>query len=157
VRQFHATGRHHGRYPFRIKRNHCTVPPLLAGLRILILEDEYLIAMDVEQLCRDHGAGDVVIAADLSDLADEEVGASFDAAIIDLLLNGNSTLEFASRLRDKQVPFVFASGYSEPAEIQDSFPGVMLVGKPYSGADLIEALAIACGRLPSQLAGEPIT
>ena len=133
------------------------MPPLLDGLRILILEDEYLIAMDVEQLCRDHGAGDIVIAADLSDVADEEIGASFDAAIVDLMLNGNSTLDFASQLRDQQVPFVFASGHSEPAEIQDSFPGVMLVGKPYSGADLIEALATACRRPPSQLAGEPIT
>ena len=35
---------------------------MLDGLRILILEDEFLIAMDVEQLCRDHGAADVVIA-----------------------------------------------------------------------------------------------
>ncbi|TIX20809.1 MAG: response regulator, partial [Mesorhizobium sp.] len=38
------------------------MPPLLDGLRILVLEDEFLIAMDVEQLCRDYGAGDVVIA-----------------------------------------------------------------------------------------------
>ena len=35
---------------------------MLEGLRILLLEDEFLIAMDVEQLCRDHGAADVAVA-----------------------------------------------------------------------------------------------
>ena len=39
----------------------------LAGLRVLILEDEFLIAMDVEQLCRDHGAADVIILRRLED------------------------------------------------------------------------------------------
>jgi CheY-like chemotaxis protein len=130
---------------------------LLDGLRILVLEDEYLIAMDVEQLCRDYGAGDVVIAADLSEIDPEEINTRFDAAIVDLMLNGTSTLDFASRLRDQKVPFVFASGHSEPGEIQASFPGVTLIGKPYAGADLIEALATACGRPPTQITGEPIT
>ena len=35
---------------------------MLEGLKILVLEDEFLIAMDVEQLCRDHGAEDVAVA-----------------------------------------------------------------------------------------------
>ena len=46
------------------------------------------------------------------------------------------------------MPFVFASGYSDADEIRASFPGVRLVTKPYSGDDLVEALAVACGRAP---------
>ena len=38
---------------------------ILSGLRILILEDEFLIALDVEQLCRDHGATDIIVERDL--------------------------------------------------------------------------------------------
>ena len=119
------------------------MPPLLDGLRILVLEDEFLIAMDVEQLCRDHGATDIPIARDLAEIG----GLSrFDAAIVDLMLSGTPTLDFAARLRNAGVPFVFASGYSDVDELNASFPDIQLVTKPYSGDDLIEALASACGR-----------
>ena len=120
--------------------------PLLDGLRILVLEDEFLIAMDVEQLCRDYGAGEVVIARDLAEIDQQKIVTRFDAAIVDLMLGGASTLDFASQLRQSGVPFVFASGYSDADEIQASFPGVRLVAKPYSGDDLVEAVAAACGR-----------
>jgi CheY-like chemotaxis protein len=119
---------------------------MLEGLKILVLEDEFLIAMDVEQLCRDHGAVDVAVARGLEEIGDRQ---DFDAAIIDLLLNGVSTLDFAARLRETGKPFVFASGYTENSEVAQRFPGVTLVGKPYSGNDLIEAVAIACGRVPA--------
>ncbi|RVC62945.1 response regulator, partial [Mesorhizobium sp. M2A.F.Ca.ET.046.02.1.1] len=38
---------------------------------------------------------------------------------------------------------------SDPEEIRGSFPDIRLVTKPYSGEDLIEAVAMACGRVPS--------
>lgn len=120
--------------------------PLLDGLRILVLEDEFLIAMDVEQLCRDHGAADVVIARDLIEIDRAELNTRFDVAIVDLMLSGASTLEFAAELRAARLPFVFASGYSDSDEIKTSFPDTTLVPKPYSGKDLVEAVAEACGR-----------
>ena len=122
------------------------VPTLLDGLRILVLEDEFLIAMDVEQLCRDHGAQEVVIARDLTEIDDRKVATQFDAAIVDLMLGGTSTLKFAAGLRETGMPFVFASGYSDADEIRTSFPGVRLVTKPYSGEDLVAAVAAAYGR-----------
>ena len=116
---------------------------LLDGMRILVLEDEFLIAMDVEQLCRDHGARDVTILRSLDGL---ELGtaAEHDAAIIDVMLGGTSTLDFARKLHDRGVPFVFASGYTDLDEISRTFPGITLVGKPYSGDDLMAAVATAC-------------
>ncbi|WP_441338801.1 response regulator [Mesorhizobium sp.] len=104
--------------------------------------------MDVEQLCRDYGAGDVVVARDLAEIDRQGIASRFDAAIVDLMLGGTSTLDFASRLRESGVPFVFASGYSEMDEIKVAFPDVRLVTKPYSGDDLVEAVASACGRGP---------
>ena len=121
---------------------------LLDGLRVLILEDEFLIAMDVEQLCRDHGAREVSIARDLVEIDAGQVKETFDVAIVDLMLNGVSTIDFATALRDQEVPFVFASGYSDTPELLNAFPGVELVAKPYSGDDLIQAVAAACGRAP---------
>ncbi|TPK85345.1 response regulator [Mesorhizobium sp. B2-4-12] len=122
------------------------VPHLLDGLRILVLEDEFLIAMEVEQLCRDHGANEVVVARDLTEVDGRKIALQFDVAIVDLMLGGASTLEFAAGLRETGVPFVFASGYSDAHEIQVSFPEVRLVSKPYSGQDLVEAVALAYGR-----------
>ncbi len=114
----------------------------LSGLRILVLEDEFLIAMDVEQLCRDHGADDVAIARSLGELEAIDP-APFDAAIVDVMLGGASTLGFARELADRGVPFVFASGYTELKEMRDAFPSVEVVGKPYAGNDLIDAISRA--------------
>ena len=118
---------------------------LLGGLRILVLEDEFLIAMDVEQICRDAGAADVIIARTLEE-AQSAAATGFDAAIIDMMLEGKSTLSFAASLRNRGVPFVFASGYSDLGDAATSFPDTIIVGKPYSGDDLVKALCTACGR-----------
>lgn len=123
------------------------MPGLLDGLRILVLEDEFLIAMDVEQLCRDHGAEDVVIAHSLEQVdQDGAQDLAFDVAIIDVFLNSVSTFPFAAKLKDFGKPFVFASGYTDLEEMQRQFPGVTVVGKPYAGDDLIRSVAAACNR-----------
>jgi CheY-like chemotaxis protein len=124
------------------------VTDLLTGMRVLLLEDEFLIAMDVEQLCRDHGADDVVIVRSLTEIEKEAVTANFDAAILDIILGGVSTLDFARRIHSDRLPFIFASGYTDRDEVFQAFPDVPVVGKPYLGSDLIEALATAAGRLP---------
>ncbi|MEW9805761.1 response regulator [Mesorhizobium sp. ZMM04-5] len=125
---------------------------MLEGLRILLLEDEFLIAMDVELLCREHGAADVSTARTLDEVGDL---AEFNAAILDIFVDGASTLDFADTLRGAGTPFVFASGHTDNVEIAMRFPDVTLVGKPYAGNDLVEALAIACGRVPAVSDADP--
>jgi DNA-binding response OmpR family regulator len=118
----------------------------LNGLHVLILEDEFLIAMDVEQLCRDNGAEDVTILRTLKDFREPaDGGPAFDVAIVDLMLGGESTVDFAKRLRERGTPFIFASGYTDFNELRASFPGVVLVGKPYGGEELIAAVTRAAG------------
>jgi DNA-binding response OmpR family regulator len=117
---------------------------MLAGLRILLLEDEYLIAMDVELLCRDNGAADVMVKSSIDEL--EAPLGEFDVAIVDLMLGAHSTVPFAERLREAGKPFVFASGYAANDELLAGFPGIRVVGKPYAGNDLLEAVAAAAGR-----------
>lgn len=119
---------------------------VLSGLHILVLEDEFLIAMDVEQLCRDHGASEVTIVQTLEGTSKIDL-EKIDAAVIDVMLAGVPTLDFASALKERGLPFVFASGYTDFKNISTGFPGVALVGKPYAGEDLIHALASAHRRL----------
>jgi DNA-binding response OmpR family regulator len=128
----------------------------LAGFRILILEDEYLIAMDVEQLCRDHGAEDTILIGDLDEIESGTTDTHFDVAVIDAMLDGRSTLDFARRLQERNVPFIFATGYNDTSERFADFSGVPVVGKPYRGEELIDAIAEAVGRSRAQ-ALEPNT
>lgn len=118
------------------------MPALLNGLRVLLLEDEVLIAMDVEQLCLDNGAATVKTVRDLVE-TEAANPALFDIAIVDLRLGGQSTLGFARRLNEMDIPFIFASGYTDIEEIAQEFPGAIFVPKPYSGNDLIDAVAAA--------------
>jgi DNA-binding response OmpR family regulator len=125
------------------------VSNLLAGMKILVLEDEVLIAMDVEQLCRDNGAADVVVARSLAEIDPDRTAMEFHAAIVDVMLDGASTLDFARHIRERNLPFVFASGYTDLDEIFMAFPDIAIVGKPYAGSDLVEAVAAAAGRRPA--------
>jgi DNA-binding response OmpR family regulator len=110
----------------------------------LLVEDEVLIAMDVEQLCRDNGAADVIVKSSVEEL-DGHLD-DFDVAIDDLMLSGVSTAPFAHRLVAAGRPFVFASGYTDNEEILRSFPAAQVVEKPYAGNDLVEAVAAAVRR-----------
>lgn len=117
---------------------------LLDAARILLVEDEFLIAMDVEQLCRDHGAETVRIIPNQAELdAFSLVSEEIDAAILDIKISGNWTVEFARMLQRSGIPFIFATGYSEMTSVFEEFPGVRVVGKPYTGTELVEALAAA--------------
>lgn len=126
--------------------NSLLAPQPLAGFRVLVLEDEYLIAIDVEQLCRDHGAEEAILVRDLDTIESHMENIAFDVAVIDMMLGGNSTLEFASRLQQRNLPFVFATGYADASEKFADFPGVQVVGKPYGGPELVEAIAEAVRR-----------
>ena len=113
-------------------------------MRVLVMEDEYLIAMDVEQLCHDHGAAEVVIARNVEELGPNPLdGEPFHAAILDVMLEGHSTLDFASGLIERDIPFVFATGYSHDEGMFDAVAGVEVISKPYAGKTLIEAIGRA--------------
>ncbi len=119
----------------------------LSGRRILVLEDEFLIAMDVELLCRESGADDIVILKNLEATGGAPaVAERFDVAVLDLMLEGQSTVGFAQELQRLGVPFVIASGYSDLEELKNLVPGTPVVGKPYSGTVLMDAVLAALNR-----------
>ena len=83
---------------------------LLCGRRMLVVEDEMLILMTIEDVLADLGC-ECVTATGASDkaiaLIDEQV---FDAALLDMNLNGGSSRTVADALAAQGVPFVFATG-----------------------------------------------
>lgn len=123
--------------------------PLISAERVLLVEDEWLIAMDVEQMCREHGVKFVRVIHSYDELAKEiKTGSDIDAAILDVKISGQLTLDFARLLRERRIPFIFATGYSDMPVLSGEFPDVPVVSKPYAGKQLVEALAAVVGSRP---------
>lgn len=109
------------------------------GARILLLEDEPIIAMTLADLLEDRGCT-VHLAHSLSAASDAIEDGEFDAAILDINIAGNKSYGVAERLLHLAVPFVFASGYGDathPAHLRN----VPTVAKPYRLPSIAAALA----------------
>jgi len=122
----------------------CTNPPAsrktLAGLRILVIEDEPLVAMLAEEILREAQAQHVATANDEpSARAILDIGA-IDAAVIDVNLWGAPSFEIAARLRGQRIPFVFATGYGDQARLPINLADVPIVTKPFPPGELVAAL-----------------
>ena len=116
------------------------VPASTPARCVLVVEDEMFLATLIEEVLV--MAGYRVIKAARVDAALDLVldGAEFDAAVLDINLNGVEVFPVAARLRESGVPFVFASGYGRqglPSEFADS----AVVQKPYLPDALTTALA----------------
>jgi DNA-binding response OmpR family regulator len=113
--------------------------------RILVVEDEMLIAMVIEDAVHDSGGQVVGPAATLEKalkLVEEE---EFDAAILDVTIRGGKVYPVAERLLKRGVPFVFASGYGDwalPAELRDK----PRLTKPFTAAALEEQIRLLYGQ-----------
>ena len=109
------------------------------GANILIIEDEPLIALDMEQTVKDAGFAVVGIARNAADALRTIGRLQVDVAILDANLSGQSAAPIAQRLRAEGVPFLSVSGYSR-AQLGDWLGAAPLLGKPYAADRLIAAI-----------------
>jgi DNA-binding response OmpR family regulator len=107
----------------------------LAGLRVLVVEDEALLAMTMEDMLADlkcelvGPAGRIAVAVDL---AGTEL---LDGALLDVNVGGAQVFPVAQKLHGRGIPFIFVSGYGPetlPAEWRDR----PMLRKPFAGSDL---------------------
>jgi CheY-like chemotaxis protein len=118
----------------------------LAGLRVLVVEDEGSVAMMIEDMLEELG---YEIAASLARLADAcrvAAKAEIDLAVLDVNLGGQQIFPVAKILHDRQIPFVFSTGYGASG-IPHEYSGHPVLGKPFSKRDLQQTIASALGRL----------
>lgn len=122
---------------------------MLAGKRILVVEDEPIVAMAIEDLLGDLGAHIVGPAASVAAAFDALSAHPVDAAILDINLGAELSNSIAAHLRRSGTPFIFATGYGKI----DSADGgdEPVVEKPYRAeaiaAALTQAMAGAAGRV----------
>ena len=119
--------------------------PTLVGRRVLVVEDEMMIAMLVEDMLSELGCN-VVGPAHALDvalrLARTENG--LDAALLDVNLGGQPVFAVADALREKGVPAIFSTGYGD-AGLRDVDRGSPVLQKPFRAGDLARALTAALG------------
>ena len=111
------------------------------GLVVLVVEDEFLIAMDLEAMLREHGwrvlGPAATVAKALSLLEDGEMP---DVALLDVNLKGETVVPVAEVLRERGVPIVLASAYNHAASMADVLAGAPNVGKPNQERHLLATL-----------------
>lgn len=118
----------------------------LAGFSVLLVEDEYLIALDAEQMLRDMGVRDVEIVSTFENAQKRAQAGTFDVAVLDVNINGQLSFPIAEILTARGIPFVFATGYSLRERPIAGFEGGICVSKPYTQEGLRKALAAALGK-----------
>ncbi len=111
----------------------------LQGLRLLIVEDEAIIAMMLEDMLDDLGCAVVASLRSVAAALDGIKQMEFDGAILDVNLRGERADPIADALAARGVPFIFATGYGEVG-ISDRFKGVVVLQKPFESTLLRRAL-----------------
>ncbi|MEZ5366978.1 MAG: GAF domain-containing protein [Bryobacterales bacterium] len=120
-----------------------TRPAPLAGLdgyHVLVVEDQMMIALNTQRMLDELGADKVETAATTADALRLLEQFERPVAVLDVNLGKETSIELASELRRRGIPFVFATGYSDSIMIPPDFHDVPVVRKPYSRKDLYEAL-----------------
>ena len=113
----------------------------LAGRRIIVVEDEALLAMDMQFALEDEGADVIGPALSLEQALDAvSRNAEIDGAILDVDLAGHEVYPVASILIDRGVPIVFHTGHGSPTRLAEMFPGSVTFSKPTLPETLILAL-----------------
>lgn len=117
----------------------------LSGRRVLIVEDESLVAMLLETILEDMGCTPVgpasTVTEGLSMVATDE---PLDAALLDVNVAGSQVFPVAQALKDRGVPFVFSTGYGQGG-LPDVWRGQSTIQKPFTEAAVRDALMAAMG------------
>lgn len=124
--------------------------PSLPGTRVLIVEDETLVAMLVEDLLDELGCQVAATFARVSQAQDYLSRSSeFDAAILDVNIAGEDAYSIAEALDARGVPFVFVTGYG-PAGVREEWRERGVVQKPIQQSELAQVLEAALRRRGKQ-------
>ena len=111
---------------------------VLSGRRILIVEDEMLLLMTIEDVLADLGCETVISASTVDKAIGLIDGQIFDAAVLDMNLNGTSSRAVAEALAARGVPFVIATGNRD--NTWDGFRERAVVRKPFKYDELVAIL-----------------
>jgi CheY-like chemotaxis protein len=112
----------------------------LSGRRVLVVEDEMIVAWLLEDMLADFGCVVVGPAARVEQALAVIDAEAIDAAVLDVNLNGQKSYPVADALAARGVPFVFSTGYDK-GRLLDGYRSFPVLQKPYQRAELGDTLA----------------
>lgn len=110
---------------------------MITGKRILVVEDEFIVAAMLCDVLEDAGAQPLGPVGRVEDALEIIANEAIDAAVLDWNLHGHSGMPLAEALRAGNIPFVIATGYGT---VEEAFANQPILGKPYVPEILIEHL-----------------
>lgn len=116
-----------------------------SGVRVLIVEDEFIVAMMIEDTLKALGCEIVSSASRVAQAREIASTADIDVAVLDVNLAGAPVFAVAEVLRERRIPFLFSTGYGA-GSVPDAFSDCEVMDKPFSDRDLRQKLALALRR-----------
>lgn len=120
--------------------------------RVLIVEDEAVIAMALEMFLEELGAQVVATAGNVQDALQKATNEDFDLAFLDINLNGQKAHVLPGVLERRRKPFAFVTGYGEQG-VLEAHADAPVVAKPFSRDAVSTALEKLKSRLPDSPSG----
>jgi len=111
----------------------------LHGCKVLIVEDETLVALLLEELLTELGCMPVGIAARYDEALQLAEDSQVDVAILDVNVAGREVYPVAELLAERRIPLIFSTGYG-PSSLPERWRTCAVLGKPYTLKDLEKAL-----------------
>lgn len=122
---------------------------VLGGLRVLIVEDEYMVAEHMGMMLEELGCEVVGPVATIEEALAAMNDDVLDGALLDANLNGESSAPIATALHAASVPFIVATGYGSLELADEALNRASRLIKPFSNAELEATLIAAFKRPPS--------
>lgn len=120
--------------------DHAFAPAQLSGVRVLVVEDDFFIGLELSSILSDAGATVVgpsnTVAAALLSAADE----TLSAAILDIRLGTETVAPVARLLAAHHVPFFFYTGQSKTDPVQLEWPDCRILSKPSLPTLIVKAV-----------------
>ncbi len=117
----------------------------LAGLRVLVVEDDYFIADEICTTLRNSGAEIVGPSPDLEHGLRLVKSQRIDCAVLDINLHGDLAFSLASELKQRGTPSIFATGY-DSSVLPGAFSDSVRLEKPVNLPALLQAVQALCPR-----------
>lgn len=121
--------------------SHPTVSEPRARLSVLIIEDDIVIACDVQAILEEHGHDVIGLATRVEKALSLLENMRPDVVVLDLNLNSQPSTLVAKRLKDLNIPFVISSGDASVVGGDPVFAGAAGIPKPIRESDLLIAIA----------------
>jgi PAS domain S-box-containing protein len=119
----------------------------LKGKRIIVIEDEPLVAMEMESILTDAGCQLAGSAGNFDEAKRLCANAACDVALVDANLRGQAVDELALTLTTRNIPFAFVTGYGREA-LPHGFRDAIMLKKPFRPEDLFAAVEVLTHRAP---------